>query len=256
MWGVCGRAGHTNTYSIYTNTEYVQSALKSTQEMIGSMGYVGYWCWPSYQRHTFNLLSCHNKYNLFLTLSIFHFHISQTQNIVVFLIKSPSPFHHNSTPLPTLWLSPQPHITIRAGSTHRVSQQGWATHLISPCRTDKCPLMTNPPHHGLNQVPGWLNPKGETERVTQGERGKGRGEEKLLFSSLLLSCSHWSTGTWQLILTSCPRLSSFSSLPIDFHFHPVMRKRPLTHSLYPSRPPTLIFPQLNTILLLLFHLPL
>lgn len=76
--------------------------------------------------------------------------------------------------------------------------------------------MINPPRNGSNQLSAWLNPKGETEGVTQQERERGRGRQrrgkKSLFSSLLLSGCHRSTGhdssSWLPALVSPPLFPS------------------------------------------------
>lgn len=69
-----------------------------------------------------------------------------------------------------------------------------------------------------NQLSGWLNPKGETERVTQRETEREK-EKNLPFSSAVLSGCHRSTGhdssSWLPALVSHPSLLFPSFSPGD-----------------------------------------
>lgn len=136
---------------------------------------------------------------------------------------------------PTVWLSPRPPHSVRAGSIHCVSQQGWSLSSNKPLSHRLMPGDDkSPPRIGSDQLSAWLNPKGETERVTQcdmeRQTGKGKKTPPFISPPLRLPSVY---RTWQLVLTSCPCFSSFSSPSIHFHFLPVMRKFPCSFSISP-----------------------
>lgn len=116
---------------------------------------------------------------------------------------------------PALWLSLQPRLSVSpqtAGSIHLASQQGWSLSSNKPLSHRLMPADDNspsPPSNGSDQLSAWLNPKGETERVTQqeSERGKeGQRRKKNSFFSFITPFlgSHPSTGHDSPVLTSLP----------------------------------------------------
>lgn len=87
---------------------------------------------------------------------------------------------------PTVWLSPRPPHSVRAGSIHCVSQQGWSLSSNKPLSHRLMPGDDkSPPRIGSDQLSAWLNPKGETERVPQCdvERQTGKGKNSSFYLS-------------------------------------------------------------------------